>query len=74
MNRLKAKLPIQFQRIPMSPSRSTFRGNKAGLPSKPCAGCGLPMVWRKRWARNWEAVRHCSDACRRGRTTGLSGG
>ena len=23
------------------------------------------MRWRKRWARNWEEVRYCSDACRR---------
>jgi hypothetical protein len=23
------------------------------------------MTWRKAWARNWEAVRYCSEACRR---------
>jgi hypothetical protein len=22
------------------------------------------MRWRKRWARNWDEVRYCSDACR----------
>jgi hypothetical protein len=44
---------------------STFRGNKAALPSKPCAACGLPMTWRKRWARCWDTVKFCSDACRR---------
>ncbi|MEH0167100.1 DUF2256 domain-containing protein [Paucibacter sp. JuS9] len=43
------------------------RGNKQSLPSKPCQHCGLPMSWRKAWARNWEQVRYCSDACRRGR-------
>jgi hypothetical protein len=42
-----------------------FKGNKAALPSKPCAVCGRPMVWRRSWARNWGAVRHCSDGCRR---------
>ena len=42
-----------------------FRGNKAALPSKPCAGCGLAMSWRRRWAKNWADVRYCSDACRR---------
>ena len=41
------------------------RGNKASLPSKPCAACGLPMTWRKRWAKNWDDVKYCSDACRR---------
>lgn len=43
---------------------SGHRGNKSFLPSKPCAVCGRPMSWRKAWARNWDQVRHCSDACR----------
>ena len=47
------------------PCGKSFRGNKAALPSKPCAACGLPMTWRKRWARNWDDVKFCSDACRR---------
>ena len=42
-----------------------FRGNKAALPSKPCAGCGLAMSWRRRWAKTWADVKYCSDACRR---------
>jgi hypothetical protein len=42
-----------------------FKGNKQGLPSKPCLACGRPMVWRKRWARTWDSVKFCSDACRR---------
>ncbi len=44
-----------------------FKGNKQSLPRKPCAACGRTMVWRKAWAKNWEAVRYCSDACRRRR-------
>ncbi|UWE16996.1 DUF2256 domain-containing protein [Herbaspirillum huttiense] len=43
------------------------RGNKAHLPSKPCAVCGLPMTWRRAWARNWDEVKYCSEACRRKR-------
>ncbi|MFN5338703.1 MAG: DUF2256 domain-containing protein, partial [Burkholderiales bacterium] len=43
----------------------SFRGNKATLPSKPCAVCGLTMSWRKRWAKNWEQVLYCSDRCRK---------
>ncbi|WP_296870322.1 DUF2256 domain-containing protein [Tibeticola sp.] len=42
-----------------------FKGNKASLPSKPCAVCGRPMSWRRAWAKNWEQVRYCSEACRR---------
>jgi hypothetical protein len=41
------------------------KGNKQSLPSKPCAVCGRPMSWRKAWAKNWEQVRYCSDACRK---------
>lgn len=33
--------------------------------SKLCVVCGRTMTWRKKWARNWDAVRYCSDACRR---------
>lgn len=42
-----------------------FKGNKTSLPSKPCAVCGRPMSWRRAWAKNWEQVRYCSEACRR---------
>lgn len=47
-----------------------FKGNKSALPSKPCVTCGRPMTWRRAWAKNWDAVRHCSEACRRRRTAG----
>ncbi len=40
---------------------------KPNLPEKPCAACGRPFAWRKKWARNWEEIRYCSDACREGR-------
>ena len=38
-------------------------------PSKTCAACGREITWRKKWARDWEQVRYCSDACKRRRTT-----
>lgn len=41
-----------------------FRGNKAVLPTRDCHACGLPMVWRKAWARNWAQVKYCSVRCR----------
>jgi len=34
-------------------------------PEKICSVCGRRMEWRKKWAKNWEHVRYCSDACRR---------
>ena len=44
--------------------KNDFKGNKQSLPSKLCAVCGRTMTWRKAWAKNWEQVRYCSDACR----------
>jgi hypothetical protein len=44
---------------------SSFRGNKAALPSKLCVACGRVMTWRRSWAKNWAEVKYCSDACRR---------
>jgi hypothetical protein len=40
---------------------------KGGLPQKTCLACGRPMAWRKRWAKNWEAVKYCSGRCRKAR-------
>ena len=37
---------------------------KSDLPQKTCTRCGLPFVWRKKWARVWDKVRYCSDRCR----------
>jgi len=51
----------------VKPAVASFKGNKQSLPSKPCAACGLAMTWRKRWARNWDEVKFCSDACRKAR-------
>jgi hypothetical protein len=32
---------------------------------KTCVVCGRAMEWRKKWGRDWEAVRYCSSRCRR---------
>ena len=29
-----------------------------------CVVCGREIEWRKKWARDWEHVKYCSDACR----------
>lgn len=38
---------------------------KTPLPTKTCARCGRGFSWRRKWARDWDAVRYCSSACRR---------
>ena len=40
---------------------------KPPLPSKNCETCGRSFTWRRKWARDWEEVRYCSDGCRRHR-------
>ncbi len=38
----------------------------ASTPSpKTCASCGREIQWRKKWEKNWDDVKYCSDACRR---------
>lgn len=32
--------------------------------SKLCVVCGREIRWRKKWERDWEAVRYCSKSCR----------
>jgi len=40
---------------------------KRDLPTKTCLACERPFTWRKKLARDWEAVVFCSDACRKKR-------
>lgn len=35
------------------------------MQDKICRSCGRRIAWRKKWARDWDNVRYCSDACRR---------
>ena len=38
---------------------------------KPCGRCGRTMQWRAKWAKNWNEVKYCSDACRKQRLTAI---
>ena len=37
------------------------------VPTKACRSCGRTITWRKKWERDWDQVRYCSDACKRHR-------
>ncbi|HSG60238.1 MAG TPA: DUF2256 domain-containing protein [Pseudomonadales bacterium] len=38
---------------------------KPHLPSKVCLHCQRPFTWRKKWERDWDNVKYCSERCRR---------
>ncbi|MDA9169338.1 DUF2256 domain-containing protein [Crocinitomicaceae bacterium] len=38
---------------------------KRNLPSKICLSCNRPFTWRKKWKRDWENVKYCSERFRR---------
>ncbi|MGB1383676.1 MAG: DUF2256 domain-containing protein [Flavobacteriales bacterium] len=42
---------------------------KPHLPEKCCVICGRPFAWRKKWERDWDNVKHCSERCRRSRSS-----
>jgi len=42
-------------------------------PEKICAVCGRRIQWRRKWARDFDSVKYCSDGCRRrGRSSGAA--
>ncbi len=43
---------------------------KQNLPEKVCVTCGRPFAWRKKWERDWPAVKYCSDRCRLNKPAG----
>ena len=54
-----------YKMVICSHSSMAHKGNKSYLPEKQCATCGRPFSWRKKWAKNWDSVRYCSERCRR---------
>ncbi|MFZ4815775.1 MAG: DUF2256 domain-containing protein [Phototrophicaceae bacterium] len=45
-----------------------MRGKKKqDLPTKMCVTCGRAFTWRKKWEKDWDQVKYCSERCRRHR-------
>ena len=40
------------------------QADSGGHAPKVCATCGRTIEWRKKWERDWDSVKFCSDACR----------
>ena len=54
-----------------APRRMTGMGRQRGprdsageRADKVCRSCGRRIEWRAAWAKNWDDVAYCSDACR----------
>ena len=45
-----------------------FSVKKEYLPEKICVVCKLPFTWRRKWEKNWNEVKYCSERCRRNKT------
>jgi hypothetical protein len=43
----------------------SYKGNKSFLPTKSCATCKKDFSWRKKWEKNWDEIKYCSDRCRK---------
>lgn len=37
---------------------------KSDLPTRVCVTCARPFSWRRKWAKDWDQVKYCSDRCR----------
>jgi hypothetical protein len=62
---------VRFAPTDAPVSLAGMRGvKKENLPAKTCPACQRPFLWRKKWARCWDEVRFCSDACRKGTPRG----
>jgi len=47
-----------------SSSPSLFAYKKENLPEKICIVCKRPFTWRKKWRKDWDEVKYCSQRCR----------
>jgi hypothetical protein len=38
---------------------------KQNLPENICQKCNLPFTWKKKWEKEWENVKFCSERCKK---------
>ena len=51
------------------PDRKPKPDRPSPRKEKICKTCGRPFAFQKKWAQDWDIVKHCSDACRNQRAT-----
>ena len=42
-----------------------MKGFKEKLDTKVCISCGRPFQWRKKWEKDWQKVKYCSNKCKK---------
>ena len=55
------------------PDRKPKPGRPSPRKEKICKTCGHPFAFQKKWAQDWDIVKHCSDACRNQKATASNG-
>ena len=48
-----------------APGRFAARASGAAPRVKWCAVCGRKIEWRRKWRRDWDHLKRCSEKCRR---------
>ncbi len=46
------------------PDRIRKREPETPKKEKICKTCGRAFEWRKKWEKDWDVIKYCSDACR----------
>ena len=46
------------------PDKVHKRETETPKKTKICKTCGRTFEWRKKWEKDWDVVKYCSDACR----------
>ena len=46
------------------PDRKPKPQHGLSAETKACTTCGRTITWRKKWQRDWEQIKFCSDSCR----------
>ena len=46
------------------PDKVHKRESETPKREKICRTCGRAFAWRKKWEKDWDVVKYCSDACR----------
>jgi hypothetical protein len=57
-------ITTKLHAIIASSSSPLFAYKKENLPEKICVVCKRPFTWRKKWRKDWDEVKYCSQRCR----------